>query len=83
MMGNVVWGRDQYVIHVYHYFSGFDERSEDRVHHRLECAWGVCESKEHDAWFIEPQVHFKGPFPLISILDSNVVVSPMDVELGE
>ncbi len=56
---------------------------EDGVHHGLKSTWGVRESEEHDAWFVEPQIGLEGSFPLISIFDSDVIVSPANVEFCE
>ena len=49
------------------------------VHHRLECGWGVCESKEHDSQLEQSLICDKGCFPFVSF-DANIVVSPSDVE---
>ena len=58
-------------------------KDEDVVHHRLEHRWAVSETKEHDKRFEQASVRLKGHLPLVSILDSHVVVSPSDVQFGE
>src|SRR5882724_7341998 len=71
------------VIHVDDYNSFVDELSEDVIHHHLECRWAVSETKEHGKKFEQASVCPKGHLPLVSILDSHVVVSPSDVQFGE
>ena len=74
---------DEDVIHVDDHNSFVDELSEDVVHHHLEHCWAVSETKEHDKGFKQASVHPKGHLPLISIFDSHIVVSPLDVQFGE
>ena len=49
----------------------------------LEGGRGVGETKEHDSRFKEALVGNKGGFPLMSILDTDIVVSPLYIEFGE
>ena len=49
----------------------------------LEGGRGVGETKEHDCRFKEAFVGDKGSFPLVSILDMDIVVSPSYIEFGE
>ena len=44
---------------------------------------GVAETKEHDSRFKEPLVHDEGCFPLVAVLDMDVVVSPTNIKFGE
>ena len=53
------------------------------VHHGLECRWWVAHPKEHYCWFEESSIRFKGSFPLVSISDPNIVVSPAHVQFSE
>ena len=56
----------------------------DRViHESLESGWRVVETEEHDGRFEEPLVHDEACFPLVAILDVDVVVSSMNIEFGE
>jgi hypothetical protein len=57
-----------------------DQVSEDRVHEGLEGGRRVGESEEHDKRFKESLVGGEGSLPF---LDTDVVVSPTNVELGE
>ena len=53
------------------------------VHESLEGGGSIAESKEHDSGFKKSHGRDKSSFPLILLLDSNVVVSPMNVEFSE
>ena len=70
------------VIHVDDCNSFINELSEDVIHH-LEHRWAVSGTKEHDKRFEPALVCPKGHLPLISVLDSHVVVSPLDIQFGE
>ena len=74
---------DYDVVNVDGDLSGVDEVLEDVVHYRLECCRRVCQSKEHDCWLKQSSVHSEGRFPFVSLFDSDVVVSPLYVELRE
>ncbi|KIJ61560.1 hypothetical protein HYDPIDRAFT_96293, partial [Hydnomerulius pinastri MD-312] len=56
---------------------------ENVVHHRLESRWGVGKAEEHDRRLEEPAVGPEGGLPFISFFDTDVVVSPAYVQLGE
>jgi hypothetical protein len=49
----------------------------------LEGRGGVGQSKKHDSWFKESQVGNERCFPFVSFFDSDVVVPPAHIELGE
>ena len=53
------------------------------VHHGLECSWGVSESKEHHCRFKYAIWGFECSLPLVTLLDSDVVVSLSDIKFGE
>ena len=44
---------------------------------------GVGHAKEHDSRFIESPVGNEGSFPLVTIFDLDIVISPLYVKLGE
>ena len=56
---------------------------EDVVDHGLECHWAVSESKEHDEGFEEAVIGVKDCFPLITFLDSYIVVPLPYIQLSE
>ena len=53
------------------------------VHKCLECGWCIAEAKEHDGGFKESHGGDERRFPLVFLLDADVIVSPADIELGE
>ena len=79
----VVRGRDEEVIHVNDEPSFGDHVSEQVIHESLEGGGGVAQAKEHYGGFEQSFVGDEGSFPLVSISDADVVVSPPDVEFGE
>ena len=82
-MSGGVRGIDEEVIHIDEKPSFHNEISEQVVHEPLEHGRGIHESKEHNHGFEKPFVGNKGSFPLVSVFDLDIVVSPADVELGE
>ena len=57
--------------------------SKDVVHECLKGWWSVTEAKEHDHGFEETERGDKCCFPLILFSDTDVVITPSDIELGE
>ena len=55
----------------------------DSIHETLEGCRGVAHSEKHDFWFKEPLACLEGSFPLITVANSNVVISPSYVKLAE
>ena len=53
------------------------------IHESLECGGSVTKSKEHDSGFKQSHGSDKGGLPLVLFLNVDVVVSPMNVELGK
>jgi len=53
------------------------------IHELLESGGGIGETEEHDGGFEEAFVGNKGGFPLVSVFDSDIVIAPSDIELGE
>ena len=79
----VVRGRDEEVIHVNDKPSFGNHVSERVIHESLEGGGGVAQAEEHYGGFEQSFVGDKGCFPLVSISDADVVVSPSDVKFGE
>jgi hypothetical protein len=82
-MDGGVAGEDEEIIHVDNEPSFGDHIAEEVIHESLKCGGRVGEAKEHDSGFKEPLMGDEGSFPLVSILDADIVVSPSYVELGE
>jgi hypothetical protein len=74
---------DKDIIHIDSDVSLVDQFSENEIHHRLEGGGCVCETEEHDHGFEEASIGFKGRFPLIIVTNTNVVISPANVQLRE
>ena len=49
----------------------------------LECGGGITETKEHDYGLKESFVGDESSFPLVAILDTNIVIPPSDIKLDE
>jgi hypothetical protein len=79
----VIDSGDKDIIDVNHYYSQVDLFSKDGIHHCLEGARGVGETKEHYQGFQESLVCLECCLPLISFLDAYIVVPPADVEFSE
>ena len=60
-----------------------DEIFENAIHHRLEGGWVVGEAKEHVQGFKEALICPESSFPLISLFDLYIVISPSYVQLCE
>ena len=78
-----VRGVDEEIIHVDNKPSFGNHITEGVVHETLEGGRGVGKSEEHHGWFEKSFVGNEGHFPLVTVLDSYIVVSPPDVELSE
>ena len=53
------------------------------IHHSLEGGWAVCETEEHYQRFEQSSIGPKGTFPLVTLVNVNVVVPPVNIQLGE
>src|SRR6266404_3193388 len=81
-------GGDEDVIHIDDNTSTHREKAElnvpeDLVHHCLKGTWGICKTKEHDPWFEKTIFSLKGGFFFVSCFNSNIVISPSYIKLGE
>ena len=57
--------------------------SKDMIHERLKGRRGITETKEHYGGFEETKRGDECCFPLVFLLDTNVVIAPSDIKLGE
>ena len=83
MEGYVILGMDSHIIHVNLQPLFWEHIREDMVHESLEGGGGVAKPEEHDSGFEESHRGDKGSFPLIFLSDTNVVISPTNVEFSE
>ena len=56
---------------------------EDVVHHCLEGCRAVREAKEHDLWLKEPSVGMECGLSLVTLSDSDIVETPLDIQLSK
>ena len=78
----VIFGVNAKVVHV-DLQSFFPEHvGKDMVHECLECGGCITESEEHDGGFEESHGSDESSFPLV-FLNTDIVVSPANVKLGE
>ena len=71
------------IIHVDLEPSLGDHVGEDVVHECLKGRGGVAEAKEHYGGFVESKRGDEGCFPLVLLPDTNIVIAPSDIKLGE
>ena len=76
-------GVDKEVVHVNDEPSLCDHIPEGIGHESLKGGGRVGHAKEHDSGFIESSVGDEGGFPLVAFLDSDIVISPSYIKLGE
>ena len=82
-MGGHVGGINEEVIHVNDKPSFCDHIMKGVVHEALESGGGNGKTEEHHSGFKESLMGDEGSFPLMSIFDSDIIVSPSDIKLGE
>jgi hypothetical protein len=75
-----VLSEDENIVEVDDYLAGGDEVAEELVHHCLERCRQVGETKEHNKWFVQTAVGYKGGFPLVFLFDMDIVVAPVQVQ---
>ena len=71
------------VVHINDKPSCSDVVSEVEVHKCLECRWGAAKPEKHYCWFEQSKRCDEGSLPLITLFDSNVIISPSYIKLGE
>src|SRR5258708_21537961 len=72
---------DENIGHVDEYLSCSDKVLEGVVHHSLKGGGGITKAEEHNQRFKHPMIGLKSGLPFVAFLNSDVVVSPSDVEL--
>ena len=79
----VIFSVDTQIIHVDLEPLFSDHVGEDVVHKCLKSWWGITKTKKHDSGLKEAKGGDECGLPLIFLFDADVVVSPLDVELGK
>ena len=54
-----------------------------KVHKCLKCQQRATKSKEHHCWFEQSKRRDEGSLPLVTLLDSNVIIPPSHVKFGK
>ena len=75
--------KDKDVVQIDDYMFFMHKSLEGFIHVSLECGRGVGETKEHDCWFKESLISLKSCLPLITLLDTDVIVAPLDIKFGK
>ena len=79
----VIFGVDKEVVHIYDEPSFCNHIPEGVGHESLKGGGGIGHAEEHDSGFVKSLMGDEGGFPLVTVLDSNIVISPSYVKLGE
>ena len=74
---------DKEVIHVNDEPSLCNHIPEGIRHESLKSGGRIGHAEEHDGRFIESSVGDEGGFPLVAFLNSDIVISPSYIKLGE
>ena len=74
---------DGQVVHVDDKPTLSDVVSKVEVHKCLKCQRRAAKSEKYHHWFEQPKRCDEGSLPFITLLDSNVIISPSYVELGK
>ena len=82
-MGGGVRGVNEQIVHVNDKPSFRNHVAKRIVHKTLESGGEVSEAEELYCGFKEPFVGDEGGFPLMSVFNSDIIVSPSDIKLGE
>ena len=82
-MGFWIGGGNKEVVHINDKLTFSNHVLEGVIHESLEHGRGVAETKEYNHGFEESFMGDGGRFPLVTILDMDIVVSPTNVELSK
>jgi len=74
---------NQNVVKVDAYQALHDEVLEDVIHHALEGGRAISEAKKHHQGFKQPSVSLEGSLPLITLSNSDIIVTPANIQLGK
>ena len=76
-------GTNGQVVHVNDKPAFPDVVSKVKVHKCLKRRWRAAKSKEHHRWFEQSKRGDERHLPFVTLLDSNVIIPPLHVKLGE
>ena len=75
--------KDQDIVQIHHHNAFYYRVLEDVVHHGLESDQTIGHPKEHHQGFEHASIGLEGCLPLVSGLNTDVIETPMDIQLGE
>jgi hypothetical protein len=73
----------QDVIQVYYHNTFRNKVTEYIIHHGLEGGRTDREAEEHDQWLEESSISTESGFPFVSLLHTDIVKAPTDIQLGK
>ena len=76
-------GVESKVVHVDFEPAFGNHVSENKVHEGLKNAGGIAESEEHDSWFKQSERGDEHSFPLIFLMNTDIVVTLLNVKFSE
>ena len=82
-MGGCIRRIDEKIIHVDDEPAFCDHIMKRVIHESLESGRGVSKAKEHHSWFKESFMSDKDGFPLVSILNADIIIFPTNIKFGE
>ena len=82
-MGGRIGGVNEEVVHVNDKPSFHNHITKRVIHEALESGGEIGETEKHHHRFEESFMGDEGSFPLMSVFDSDIIVSPSNVELDE
>src|SRR5712672_3260826 len=74
---------EENIIEVDNKMAFIDKVGEDGVHKGLESRGCVTKTEGHDEWLEEAERALEGCFPFVTFADTDVIVTPADIELCE
>src|SRR6266487_3940554 len=77
------FSEDKNIVKIYDDDAFHDQILEDFVHHGLKSGRAVSQTKKHDQGFEKSPVGAKGCLPLVPFLYPYIIISPLNIQLGE
>jgi hypothetical protein len=76
---DVIWRVNEDIVHINGDVAFVDQIAKYEIHHGLKCGGSIREAEEHDHGLEKAAIRLEGGFPLITISNAYVVISPPDV----
>src|SRR5438477_4308453 len=75
--------KDEDIVHINTNASRIQNDFEANIDHTLKRSRSIAKTKKHDQRFEKASIRDKCSFPLITLFDPNIVISPANVNDGE